>query len=283
MRQSIFFVAFIFVSALLFTTTTGCMQMGAGGDDSLTTDSVGDTINTDTLSQILDQQPMPIAADELFDDFFFNYAASKKVQVERTTFPLEVEKFGEKSKIGKKQWRHDHFFMSQGYYTLIFNNEKQLKLVKDTSIANVTVEKIDMPKGRVTRWHFQRDRGLWHMNKITTISSKQHQDAAFLEFYNKFASDSAFQQKSLAETVTFTGPDPDDDFSTMTGEIMPEQWPVFAPSMPSGVLYNIHYGAKPYQQSNVRYFLIRGIANGLQTDILFIRKGNQWLLKKVTT
>lgn len=257
--------------------------MGTGADDSLATDSVGDTINTDTLSQILEQQPMPVAADELFDDFFFNYAASKKVQLERTVFPLEVEKYGEKSKIEKRQWRHDHFFMSQGYYTLIFNNEKQLKLLKDTAVDNVTVEKIDMAKGRVTRWHFQRDRGLWHMNRIVTISAQQHQDAAFLTFYNMFATDTVFQQKALAESVTFTGPDPDDDFSTMTGEIMPEQWPMFAPWMPTGVLYNIHYGAKPYHQSNVRYFLIRGIANGLQTDILFIRKGNQWQLKKVTT
>lgn len=282
MRQSIFFVAFICVSALLFTTT-GCMQVGTGGDDTLATDSVGDTISTDTLSQILDQQPMPVAADELFDDFFFNFAASKKVQKERIIFPLEVEKYGEKSTLDKKQWRHNHFFMTQGYYTLIFNNERQLKLMKDTSVSNVTIEKIDMDHGRVTRWHFKRERGLWHMDRMSTISARQHQDAGFLTFYNKFASDSLFQQQSLAETVTFTGPDPDDDFSTMTGEIMPEQWPMFAPQLPSGVLYNIHYGDKPYQQSNVRYFLIRGIANGMQTDIYFMRKGNQWLLKKVTT
>ena len=31
---------------------------------------------------------MPKAADELFDDFFFNYAANRKLQLKRTTWPF---------------------------------------------------------------------------------------------------------------------------------------------------------------------------------------------------
>ena len=114
--------------------------------------------------------------------------------------------------------------------------------------------------------------------------STQHQDASFLTFYQRFVTDPKFQQNSLSESVTFTGPDPEDDFSTMTGEILPEQWPVFAPWLPSGSIYNIVYG-KPQQtsSSNVRYFLLRGISNGLQTDLMFVRKGGAWKLKTITT
>lgn len=32
--------------------------------------------------------------------------------------------------------------MNQGYYTLIFDNTRQMNVVKDTSINNVVVEKV---------------------------------------------------------------------------------------------------------------------------------------------
>ncbi len=61
--------------------------------------------------------------------------------------------------------------------------------------------------------------------------------------------------------MKFTGPDPDDDFSTMTGDIEPETWPAFAPQLPHGMIYNIIYGQK-YTESSQKIFVIRGIANG---------------------
>ncbi len=36
----------------------------------------------------------------------------------------------------------EHFFMRQDYYTLIFDNQKQMKLMKDTTIDHVVVEKV---------------------------------------------------------------------------------------------------------------------------------------------
>lgn len=37
---------------------------------------------------------MPKAADELFDDFLFNFAASRKLQRQRVHFPLPVYRNG---------------------------------------------------------------------------------------------------------------------------------------------------------------------------------------------
>lgn len=279
MKKSIFlFVCFV-AAAMFFAT--GCSNRDTGAADSLL---MGDSITTDTttmdsITEVVEEEAMPVAADELFDDFFFNFAASRKVQRERINFPLPVNTYGKVTEIEKGNWRRETFFMEQGYYTLIFNNYKQLKLVKDTTVSEVTVERINVAKSSVTRWHFLRTRGLWHMVDKSVVSLKQHPDASFLSFYEQFASDADFQSEHLAESVTFTGPDPDDDFSTMTGEILPEQWPMFAPQLPSGTLYNIVYGT-PSKKSDVRFFLIRGIANGLQTDLVFTRKGKSWQLKK---
>lgn len=281
MRKGLF--TFLFLSLLALFLSTGCTEKKTDGVDSLNTDTLV-TDSVDSISNVVESNPMPVAADELFDDFFFNFAGSKKVQLKRVAFPIKVTEFGKSSIIEKKNWRVEHFFMGQGYYTLIFDTKKQLNVMKDTTVNDVTVEKISMSKGVVKQWHFVRNRGLWMLNDINTVLLKQHQDASFLTFYQRFVTDPKFQQNSLSESVTFTGPDPEDDFSTMTGEILPEQWPVFAPWLPSGSIYNIVYG-KPQQtsSSNVRYFLLRGISNGLQTDLMFVRKGGAWKLKTITT
>lgn len=263
--------------------SVGCTEKRTDGTDSLMTDTmVADTV--DSISSLVETSPMPTAADELFDDFFFNFAGSKKVQMKRINFPLVVVENGKKSLVEKSKWKMEHFFMQQGYYTLIFDNRKQLGIMKDTTVNEVTVERIAIAKGMVKRWHFVRTAGQWKLADVNTISLKQHEDAAFLTFYQKFATDPDFQQASLTDAVTFTGPDPEDDFSTMTGEILPEQWPMFAPWMPSGTIYNIIYGNhSPSKASSVRYFFMRGIANGMQTDMMFVRQGGKWKLKKVET
>ena len=50
----------------------------AESDDEAVNDSVDssleDTAQVDTMEQLIAETPMPKAADELFDDFFFNFA-----------------------------------------------------------------------------------------------------------------------------------------------------------------------------------------------------------------
>lgn len=270
------------LSSLFFAT--GCFDKPSHAADSISSDSVSaDTLLVDSIAEVVEETPMPVAADELFDDFFFNFAASRKVQKERVHFPLPVDNFGKQTVTEQKQWRWEHFFMLQDYYTLIFSEYKQTRLVKDTTVSDVTVERIAIDRHTVTRWHFARVRGLWYMDYIKKMPLKQHHDAAFLRFYQHFATDSAFQQQALCDPVIFTGPDPDDDFSTMTGELMPEQWPMFAPMLPSGTIYNIMYGAEPYPNTNFRVFMLRGISNGLETEMQFVKQGGKWKLKKITT
>ena len=275
MRKCAIFVVLILVTMMFWTA--GCTNKAQSGADSLSTDSI-DTAKVDSLDALLESQPMPKAADELFDDFIFNFAGNNKLQQARIKFPLLNINNGDTGYIKKENWQIEHFFMRQGYYTLILDSRKQLNLTKDTNINNVTVEKIFLRKNYVKQYNFNRIRGEWMLTSINSHAMQKNSNSSFLQFYQRFATDSAFQYKSLNETIDFSGPDPDDDFSELEGEIFPEQWDVLGPTdLPSGTIYNIIYGQK-YVQNNYKVFLLRGIANGQELEMTFQRKGGAWKL-----
>lgn len=278
-----------FISVLLALLTIVCFSsVGCTGKkpasdaDTLASDTtVADTQAMDSTEKLIEETPMPKAADELFDDFVFNFAANRKLQLSRVHFPLPVYRNEKVVKtIDKKHWKMEHFFMRQDYYTLIFDNQKQMNLVKDTTIEHVVVEKVFYHKKTVQQFLFNRINGQWMMTSINYKPMYSNKNASFLKFYGKFATDSTFQAEHLHNPVKFVGPDPDDDFSTMTGDIEPETWPAFAPKLPSSMIYNIIYGQK-YNESNQKIFVIRGIANGLETELTFKRIGGKWMLTKL--
>jgi len=270
-----------FACALLMFSCQGNPTRQADTIADTIVDSV-DTMPADTLEQLLIDTPMPKAADELFDDFVFNFAANKRLQRERVVFPLKVRKQGKEEQIEKKQWKMEHFFMRQGYYTLMFNDDQQMALMKDTSLNSAIVEKILLRKNLVKDYVFRRIRGAWLLLEIRETPIAENVNASFLEFYKRFVTDSAFQLKSLNQTVTFVGPDPDDDFNQMEGVITPDTWMAFAPQLPSKSIYNIIYG-QPKQEGKSKIFIMRGIANGQELELRFKKVGNRWLLVKMTT
>lgn len=244
-------------------------------------DSV-DTVAVDTLEQLIIDTPMPKAADELFDDFLFNFAANKRLQRERVVFPLNVHKKNKDEQIAKERWKMEHFFMRQGYYTLMFNDDQQMRLMKDTSVNRAIVERIQLRKNEVTDYVFRRIRGAWMLLEIRKTTIEDNVNASFLEFYRHFVTDSAFQVKSLNRTVDFVGPDPDDDFGMMEGVITADTWEAFAPKLPSKTIYNIVYG-DPQEEGDEKIFIMRGIANGLELELRFKKVGERWLLMKMMT
>ena len=281
MKKLVFFAIMAVVLVAIGSTTTSCKDKKSVAD-SIRIDSLQvDSTTRDTLESIIEEQPMPKAADELFDDFVFNFAANRKLQLTRIKFPLDVYQNDKVVKrIEKKDWRMEHFFMKQGYYTLIFDNVKQMDLVKDTTIDHVVIEKITFKNKSVKQYLFNRINGQWTLTSMGLKHISETTNASFLQFYQRFASDSAFQVQSLNDLVEFTAPDPDDDFSSITGSITPEQWPSFKPWLiPDGEIYNIIYGQK-YTESNRKLFVIRGVANGMEKEMnLKVVKG-KWKLMK---
>lgn len=270
--------------SLAFTAIVfSCTGNKAGSQDNVPadSDSVVDTAAVDTMEMLISETPMPKAADELFDDFFFNYAANRKLQLKRTTWPLPSHAGGKTTTIAQNQWKTEHFFMHQGYYTLILNSESDMKAVKDTSVNTARVEKIYLAKHYVKQYVFNRTKGLWMLDSIVTKPLTHSVNASFLSFYHRFATDTSFQCRSVSDLVQFSGPDPDDDFSTMEGVLTPETWPAFAPELPVSTLYNVIYG-HPHKGGNKKILVFRGISNGLEMELTFKRNGKRWLLTRLS-
>lgn len=281
MRKGFIVVLAACVSVMFWSA--GCTDKKPAADTVAVDSTVADTaISVDTLSRLIsEEQQMPTAADELFDDFIFNFAGSKRLQLKRTAFPLKVVDGKSVTTVAKNKWRMERFFMQQGYYTLIFDSYRQMNIVKDTSVNNAAVERIDLRQKRVKRFNFERINGRWMLTSIVTDAMHENTNASFLRFYEKFATDSAFQVESLHNPVSFSGPDPDDDFGTMTGEIDPETWPAFAPQLPADIIYNIRYGQE-YAEGRQKIFVMRGISNGMEMQLTFKRVGEKWMLTKLS-
>ena len=148
MKNFIFLLWGFVASALFFSV--GCTNKSSELSDTLLSDTtMSDTMGIDTLSDIIEEEKLPATADELFDDFFFNFAVSKKIQKDRILFPLKVYSKGTEKSIESDKWKIEHFFMSQGYYTLIFHKASQIRLVKDTTVHDVTVERINVKRNLI--------------------------------------------------------------------------------------------------------------------------------------
>lgn len=79
MRKALLSVVLLFMLGFL-TVPYACTDKKAVPTDSVTTDSsIVDTSATDSTQSLIAATPMPKAADELFDDFIFNFAANKKI------------------------------------------------------------------------------------------------------------------------------------------------------------------------------------------------------------
>lgn len=279
----------LFVLCCTLLVMTGCKDKATATasqslqEEELTELSGSDEAEADeeVLEELLvDETPMPVAAEELFDDFFFNYASSMRVQLERTVFPL-VSRNGEiTDTIDRAEWKFNPFFMQQGYYTLIFDKESQIELVKDTSVGETVVETFLAYTDSVVHHHFKRSNGKWQLFEVRRLPLDGNPNASFVCFYRQFVSDSVFQQQSLAHIIEFSGPDPDDEDAEMKGFITPDSWEGFAPQFPELPLYNIVYGRQDTVEHQ-RIFIIRGISNGEELEVTFNCEGNSWKLVKL--
>lgn len=272
---------------LTAVVVTGCSDRKAGRhamdwwpDSTAVNDTVGS--GADGSEEVADEDVVPVAADELFDDFVFNFVANRKLQMERIEFPLPVISDEKEEHIQRGKWKMERFFVEQDYYTLIFDNPQQMELLNDTALTTAIVEKIYLDDRQVKQYVFNRKRGRWMLAEIRHQSLPRNPNAQFLTFYERFVNDSVFQRESLNSQIKFVGPDPEDDFGVMEGVITPDFWGAFRPDLPKGMLYNIVYGIQN-PAAVEKIFVIRGIANGFELELTFRLHHGRWKLIKMTT
>lgn len=282
MRKTVYIV---FMMSVWMMTFTGCKneKPAVNADSTVLDTEVTDTTDSDTMAEIIAETPMPKAADQLFDDFFFNFIASPKVQKARIKWPLPIVTYTDKQEhtvlMKKNQWKMDKFFRKQGYYTLIFDNEKQMSAAKSTKLDTVVVEKIKLREGSVTQYWFDHQNGKWEMNQIRNISFQDSKNASFLTFLQKFFA--ADGRGMIKDPLPYHGADPNgEETNIITTTISASDWSTYLPTVPGDVIYNILYGQK-YGEGKTKILDFKGLANGLETQLIFKKQKGDWRLVKI--
>ena len=242
-------------------------------------DSAG--YKADTLQEAeVKEEPKPMVADELFDDFIFNYASDDALQRQRTVFPLPYYDRDTPLKIEADFWKHDYLFTKENCYTLLFDKEEDMDMVGDTTLTSVQVEWIFLKTRMVKRYYFERKRGMWMLEAINLREMEKGENEDFAEFYTRFVRDSVYQSKHISHPLQFITIDPDDEFSILETTLDVDQWYAFRPVMPTDRLSNINYGQKNEDLSDTKILKVNGIGNGYSNIFYFRKRGKGWELYK---
>lgn len=233
------------------------------------------------LPERFENDDLPKAADEIFDDFVYYFASNEHLQRRRICFPLRMRAADGERLIGEEEWTMDSLFMTTGEYMLILDHADQRSQLGDSSLTTVTVEKIVFGGESVRQYVFVRNDGRWMLDNIREQTLDENGDASFLTFYHAFAGDSAFQHNSLSREIAFSGPDPDDDFSHIEGFFTPDSWEAFAPELPRDSIYNVVYTPQASNATEKTVFVC-GIASGQEIELTFRRKKGRWKLAQLT-
>lgn len=233
-----------------------------------------------TTSKSLATFAGPLEADELFDDFIFNYTSDENLQKQRTSFPLPYNQDGNLTYINREAWQHDRLFTGQNFYTLLFDREQDMDIVGDTALTTVQVEWIFLHEQESKKYYFKRNRGMWMLDSISKHPIKGMDGNDFLSFYVHFVSDSLFQQKHIHTPLHFVTIDPDDEFSILETTLDLEQWYAFRPMMPTDWLSNICYGQRNEAYSSSKILKVNGIGNGYSNVFYFRKRKGDWELYK---
>lgn len=221
----------------------------------------------------------PLEADELFDDFIFNYALDKSLQQQRTVFPLPYDRDGTLTRIERKAWKHDNLFAEQNFYTMLFDHERDMDVVGDTALNAVQVEWLYLKGREVKRYYFRREHGMWMLDSIAQNKMVENRND-FIAFYERFVTDSLYQRKHIHSPLRFITIDPDDDFSILETTLDVDQWYAFRPTMPVDPLSNICYGQQNNLNSTTKILKVNGIGNGYSNVFYFRKRYGEWELYK---
>lgn len=246
-------------------------------------DSVVDTtgdIDMDTL--VVVEEVIPTTADASFIDFLYYFTSDEKFQRSRIIFPVSFYNDTTVTRLTEDTWIFDPMFVQDQLYTVIFDNEEELELEKDTSFNSVQIDWVYLSDYHIKRYYFERKNKLWYLEAVNKekISRSKSYGEDFFDFYMHFASDSVFQSERIREPLLFSTFDPEDEFSILETTLEKGQWFAFRPPMPVDKVSNIRYGQSETEASNTKIVEFKGWGNGFSNLLYFRRIKGLWKLVK---
>ena len=282
MSRSFHFTAIALLAILLSSCMGGKKQERLAEEAEL--DSIEQTV--DTIQLFDETLEPPVAVDELFDDFFFNFASNARFQNQRIRFPLRMRDDTEELKLSKEEWHRFNRFGSQEFYSVIYDNPADLELQKDTAITNVRVDWVYLQDGYVEQYNFRRLDGKWILYDMEKEDVANTPNGDFVEFYSKFISDSTYQCSSIRtplRLVTSPGEmEAEEEETSGVQELTMDDWLQMKSEMPlpTDVIVNINYGQVSESQTH-KNLLMEGVSNGLFVTFKFDKSSGSWHLLEI--
>jgi len=283
MSKSIFFASTIILLLLLYSCMGGKKRERLAEEAEL--DSIEQAV--DTIQLFEDEPEPPVAVDELFDDFFFNFAGNARFQNQRIRFPFRMKDGSEEIRLSRDDWHRFNRFGSQEFYSVIYDDIADLELQKDTSVTNVRVDWMYLQDGYVEKYNFRRLDGKWILYDMQKESLAESQNGDFAEFYSHFANDSTFQCSAIRtplRLVTSPGEVTYDEEENEPGvqELTLDEWFEMKTEMPlpTDVIVNIDYGQVSESQTH-KNLLMEGVCNGLFVTFKFDKSSGSWHLLEI--
>ncbi len=223
----------------------------------------------------------PTRADELFDDFIWNFSSDERLQRNRVRFPLQVVTTEGTEQLQREDWEFDGLFADQPNYTLMFDNEEDIDFEADTSLNSAELEWLYLDSKIQQRYFFNRNKGAWMLDSISMSPLDINDgDGGFLSFYSHFANDSIYQLEHIANPIEFVTLDPDDEFSILETTMGVSQWFAFRPELPTDKLTNINYGQANNDRSRMKILKVNGFGDGSCIILYFRKRGGEWEMYK---
>ena len=270
-------------AVFLLMLSCGGSEHGVTGvipeSDTLYADSIEMLAKDDTL-ELFEEEVLPESADELFDDFFFNYASDATFRKSRTRCgeQVAVDSAYADSVISGGAFRE---LSVRDFYTVIYEREDELAFQKDTSLTEVVVERVDLDSGAVEQFVFKRNNGMWIMCEVASVSVDDTPNADFMAFYSSFSADTIECLNSVAKPLRFVMSADDSDEDEVV-ELELSEWAELSSDLPlpSRELINVNYGQTCISNNN-KLLLVVGVSNGLSLRYRFMKQGGKWMLVEV--
>lgn len=228
-------------------------------------DAEKDSIAVDSLGleelDLFKETVIPKAADEVFDDFLFSYISNTTFATQRTSSGVEALTMND-----------------EDASVMIYEREEDLVLQKDTSLQQVTMERIEWDHDIIHNYQFGKKLGQWFLNAQEDNDISDNPNASFLVFLKDFLLDSLYRHESIQLPLFYKFYSEEDEGMVET-ELSYEEWDELYNDLPrlDDYMYNIDYG-QSLISTNRKSLLLKGLSNGLSMKFHFGFSDGRWQL-----
>lgn len=265
--------------ALLLIALAGC---GGGETSTSVREWEQDTLEDvrDTLVLVVDK-PLPASMDELFGDFFYNFATDEFFARTRVRFPLRSRSDPDEEFITREQWLEQRPLQGRECFSIIYEREQDMEIQQDTALRQVQVWQIYLSEHREECYYFLKVEGRWVLKDYDLLDWDETPLAGFLDYLAAMSADTLMFAEYIRFPLQWVMVSEDGE-ETFTEELWAEDWEELRSEvpLPEGELVCIDYG-QPALSENRKVLSMEGLSSGLFVKYKFDRVGGRWWLYEV--